>query len=191
MRPLAWSARRMRRSMASSSIGVSMHQFCMFRAQMPTGLHNLQENCVAGDLQLRLFHDQHLRDRQLPMQFTPWDNPMGTDGFEFIEYAAPDPGGHGRAVRAHGLQADRAPPPQERDAVPPGRDQFHRQCRARLLRAALRAPARAEHLRHRLPRAGRRKPPTSARSRSAPGATPARRARASSTSRPSRASATR
>ncbi len=25
------------------------------------------------------------------MTFTPWDNPMGTDGFEFIEYAAPDP----------------------------------------------------------------------------------------------------
>ena len=25
------------------------------------------------------------------MQFTPWENPMGTDGFEFIEYAAPDP----------------------------------------------------------------------------------------------------
>jgi 4-hydroxyphenylpyruvate dioxygenase len=25
------------------------------------------------------------------MQFTPWDNPVGTDGFEFIEYAAPDP----------------------------------------------------------------------------------------------------
>ncbi|MEW6703476.1 MAG: 4-hydroxyphenylpyruvate dioxygenase [Pseudomonadota bacterium] len=25
------------------------------------------------------------------MQFTPWDNPMGTEGFEFIEYAAPDP----------------------------------------------------------------------------------------------------
>ncbi len=25
------------------------------------------------------------------MQFTPWDNPTGTDGFEFIEYAAPDP----------------------------------------------------------------------------------------------------
>ena len=23
--------------------------------------------------------------------FVPWDNPMGTDGFEFIEYAAPDP----------------------------------------------------------------------------------------------------
>ena len=25
------------------------------------------------------------------MAFVPWDNPMGTDGFEFIEYAAPDP----------------------------------------------------------------------------------------------------
>ena len=25
------------------------------------------------------------------MQFTPWENPMGTDGFEFVEYAAPDP----------------------------------------------------------------------------------------------------
>jgi 4-hydroxyphenylpyruvate dioxygenase len=43
---------------------------------------------------------------------TPWDNPMGTDGFEFIEYAAPDPAGHGRAVRAHGLQSHREAPPQ-------------------------------------------------------------------------------
>ncbi|RJG04941.1 4-hydroxyphenylpyruvate dioxygenase [Noviherbaspirillum cavernae] len=25
------------------------------------------------------------------MEFTPWENPMGTAGFEFIEYAAPDP----------------------------------------------------------------------------------------------------
>ncbi|MGH8665333.1 MAG: 4-hydroxyphenylpyruvate dioxygenase, partial [Burkholderiales bacterium] len=25
------------------------------------------------------------------MKFSPWENPMGTDGFEFIEYAAPDP----------------------------------------------------------------------------------------------------
>ena len=24
-----------------------------------------------------------------------WDNPMGTDGFEFIEYAAPDPAAMG------------------------------------------------------------------------------------------------
>ena len=25
------------------------------------------------------------------MAFTPWDNPMGTAGFEFVEFAAPDP----------------------------------------------------------------------------------------------------
>ena len=25
------------------------------------------------------------------MNSSTWDNPMGTDGFEFIEYAAPDP----------------------------------------------------------------------------------------------------
>jgi 4-hydroxyphenylpyruvate dioxygenase len=25
------------------------------------------------------------------MKFAPWENPMGTDGFEFVEYAAPDP----------------------------------------------------------------------------------------------------
>ena len=30
------------------------------------------------------------------MQFTPWENPMGTDGFEFVEYAAPDPAALGR-----------------------------------------------------------------------------------------------
>jgi 4-hydroxyphenylpyruvate dioxygenase len=34
------------------------------------------------------FRSAHTEAR---MQFTPWDNPMGTDGFEFIEYAAPDP----------------------------------------------------------------------------------------------------
>jgi 4-hydroxyphenylpyruvate dioxygenase len=25
------------------------------------------------------------------MEFVPWDHPMGTDGFEFIKCAAPDP----------------------------------------------------------------------------------------------------
>src|SRR6185503_14606860 len=31
------------------------------------------------------------RTQGLLMKFKPWENPMGTDGFEFIEYAAPDP----------------------------------------------------------------------------------------------------
>jgi len=39
------------------------------------------------------------------MQFTPWDNPMGTDGFEFVEYAAPDPAALGRIFEAMGFAA--------------------------------------------------------------------------------------
>ncbi|MBW7832880.1 MAG: 4-hydroxyphenylpyruvate dioxygenase [Simplicispira suum] len=33
-----------------------------------------------------------------------WDNPMGTDGFEFIEYAAPDPTAMGHAFEAMGFR---------------------------------------------------------------------------------------
>ena len=29
-----------------------------------------------------------------------WDNPLGTDGFEFVEYAAPDPATLGRLFDA-------------------------------------------------------------------------------------------
>lgn len=39
------------------------------------------------------------------MQFVPWDNPMGTDGFEFVEYAAPDPDGMGRLFERLGFSA--------------------------------------------------------------------------------------
>ncbi|MGQ3094338.1 MAG: 4-hydroxyphenylpyruvate dioxygenase [Roseateles sp.] len=38
-------------------------------------------------------------------KFTPWDNPMGTDGFEFIEFAAPDPAGLGALFLTMGFQA--------------------------------------------------------------------------------------
>ncbi len=34
-----------------------------------------------------------------------WDNPMGTDGFEFIEYAAPDPQAMGQAFERMGFRA--------------------------------------------------------------------------------------
>ena len=37
------------------------------------------------------------------MKFTPWDNPMGTDGFEFIEYAAPDPAALGTLFKQLGF----------------------------------------------------------------------------------------
>jgi 4-hydroxyphenylpyruvate dioxygenase len=36
---------------------------------------------------------------------TEWDNPMGTDGFEFIEYAAPDPVAMGALFERMGFQA--------------------------------------------------------------------------------------
>jgi 4-hydroxyphenylpyruvate dioxygenase len=39
------------------------------------------------------------------MEFTPWDNPMGTDGFEFIEYAAPDPAAMGAVFERMGFRA--------------------------------------------------------------------------------------
>ena len=35
----------------------------------------------------------------------PWDNPMGTDGFEFVEYAAPDPQALGRVFESMGFAA--------------------------------------------------------------------------------------
>jgi 4-hydroxyphenylpyruvate dioxygenase len=39
------------------------------------------------------------------MNFQPWDNPMGTDGFEFVEYAAPDPKALGALFERMGFTA--------------------------------------------------------------------------------------
>jgi 4-hydroxyphenylpyruvate dioxygenase len=39
------------------------------------------------------------------MGFTSWENPMGTDGFEFIEYAAPDPEAMGALFERLGFKA--------------------------------------------------------------------------------------
>ena len=36
---------------------------------------------------------------------TLWDNPLGTDGFEFVEYAAPDPAALGRLFEQLGFTA--------------------------------------------------------------------------------------
>ena len=35
---------------------------------------------------------------------TPFDNPMGTDGFEFVEFAAPDPAALGRLFHSLGFR---------------------------------------------------------------------------------------
>src|SRR3954468_16654950 len=39
------------------------------------------------------------------MPFTPWDNPMGTAGFEFIEYAAPAPSAMAAVFERMGFKA--------------------------------------------------------------------------------------
>ncbi|MFT7721419.1 MAG: 4-hydroxyphenylpyruvate dioxygenase [Roseateles sp.] len=38
-------------------------------------------------------------------KFIPWDNPMGTEGFEFIEFAAPDPAALGQLFQTMGFTA--------------------------------------------------------------------------------------
>ena len=42
---------------------------------------------------------------QATQAFAGWDNPMGTDGFEFIEYAAPDPAAMGALFERMGFRA--------------------------------------------------------------------------------------
>ena len=47
---------------------------------------------------------------QAPDTSSAWDNPMGTDGFEFIEYAAPDPAAMGAVFERMGFRAVAAGP---------------------------------------------------------------------------------
>ena len=89
-----------------------------------------------------------------------WDNPMGTDGFEFVEYAAPDPRALGPCSRAWASRPSRKHRHKDVMLYRQGDDQFHRQRRAGASRR-LRAPARPERLRHGVSREGRARPPTS------------------------------
>ncbi len=45
------------------------------------------------------------KNEEMDMQFQPWDNPMKTDGFEFVEYAAPDPKALGALFEQMGFTA--------------------------------------------------------------------------------------
>ena len=49
-----------------------------------------------------------------------FDNPMGTDGFEFVEYTAPDPERLRTLFARMGFPASRAASQQERHAAPAG-----------------------------------------------------------------------
>src|ERR1700759_4644374 len=46
-----------------------------------------------------------LQRRRHPMPFPPGENPMGTAGFEFIEYAAPDPAAMAAVFERMGFKA--------------------------------------------------------------------------------------
>ena len=104
------------------------------------------------------------------MQFTGWDNPMGTDGFEFIEYAAPDPAALGSLFENDGLHGGRPAPHKNVTLYRQGGVNFIINAEPDSFRAALRAPARAVDLRDRVSRAGRGAGLRSARSNSAHGA---------------------
>jgi 4-hydroxyphenylpyruvate dioxygenase len=47
----------------------------------------------------------HLHVREAPMEQDLFDNPLGTDGFEFVEYTSPDPQALGRVFEAMGFTA--------------------------------------------------------------------------------------
>ena len=49
-----------------------------------------------------------------------FDNPMGTDGFEFVEYTAPDAELLRTLFEQMGFPGSGSPPQQERDVAPAG-----------------------------------------------------------------------
>ena len=69
------------------------------------------------------------------------ENPMGTDGFEFVEYTAPDPSCCATCSE-DGLPRGRASTAQGCHASPPGRHQLHHQRRSRAARRAFARDAR-------------------------------------------------
>jgi 4-hydroxyphenylpyruvate dioxygenase-like putative hemolysin len=60
-------------------------------------------------------------------KITQFSNPMGTDGFEFVEYASTEPQKLAKLFEGLGFTAIAK---QERNIVPAGRHQLHHQCRA-------------------------------------------------------------
>ena len=57
-------------------------------------------------------------------------NPAGTDGFEFVEFAHPEPEKLAELFDAHGLPAGRPASHEEHHRLAPGRHQLHPQRRA-------------------------------------------------------------
>ena len=86
-----------------------------------------------------------------------FENPIGLDGFEFVEFCAPEKGVLEPVFETMGFSACRQPSLEGRASVAPGEHQPHRQLRAEKRSLVFRARARAERLRHGLSRARRRR----------------------------------
>ena len=158
MRPSDCSARRMRRSMASSwakAFMAAILQFCM--RPMSIGPPSLQKSCAFATLQSR---DALTRTKAHPTHgarhaIHPLGQPDGHRRLRVRRIRGARPRRAGAIVQDHGLHGHRQAPHQERHAVPAGRGQLHHQRRAELLCAALRAPAWPQRVRDGLSCAGR------------------------------------
>ena len=84
-----------------------------------------------------------------------WDNPMGTDGFEFVEYTAPDPAALGRLFETMGFAAVARHRSKNVTLYRQGDVNFIVNAEPEILRARFRPRARAVGLRYGLPRRGR------------------------------------
>ena len=84
-----------------------------------------------------------------------FDNPIGTDGFEFVEFTSPEPEKLARIFRADRLHRRRQAPLEERRPLQAERHQFHPQHGARRPAGGLPRGARPERQRDGVPREGR------------------------------------
>ncbi len=89
-----------------------------------------------------------------PQRRDLWDNPMGTDGFEFVEYTGPDPQALAALFDRMGFVAAARHRSKNVTLYKQGEVNFHPQRRAGKLRAGLCPVARPVGLRDRVP--GRR-----------------------------------
>ncbi|MBV8652798.1 MAG: 4-hydroxyphenylpyruvate dioxygenase, partial [Alphaproteobacteria bacterium] len=58
---------------------------------------------MASDVRAKSSGSAVQEGAQKPAPGSLWDNPMGTDGFEFVEYAAPDPAALGSLFEQMGF----------------------------------------------------------------------------------------
>ena len=99
------------------------------------------------------------RQPQLGMQPTTFANPLGINGFEFVEFAAPDPKELHELFRRMGFSPVARHRSKRDHAVPPGRGEFPGERGAGFLRGRVRREARPLGLRLRDPRSGRGRGP--------------------------------